>query len=529
VILLAERSLYDWFAASAQRYPDTAALEVGDRTLTYAELMAAAGRLATLAERALGRRPARIGLLASRSLACYAGYLATLRLGATVVPMNPRSPADRNVWIAAASAVDLTIVDDTAGDQAAEYAGQARAVLDLTENRWQALLDPGVAVAPSQPCGQSELAYIVFTSGSTGRPKGVPLTHVNVSAMLTAMIPQLQFTPGCRVSQTFECSFDGSVLEMFGAWGAGGTLCVPQQGEVFTPVRFIKSQRLTHWLSVPSIISFAKRLRALAPASLPGLRVAMFGGEPLTVEQAEAWQAAAPNATIFNAYGPTELAVMVGAYPVPQPRSAWPLTSNGTMPIGDIYPHLEWSVRDAEMRPAPVGELCVRGSQRFAGYLDPTLDVASFAMLSATEGRIYDGAEPLNGSHWYRTGDRVGIENGHLVHLGRLDDQVKIRGFRVELGEIESVLRRQAGIADVVVLAVAAADGGTDLHALYTGRQMAADEIGLIVRDLPSYMVPRGYHYRASLPLSSAGKIDRRRLAAELACDTGRLEEGHAR
>lgn len=249
----------------------------------------------------------------------------------------------------------------------------------------------------------------------------------------------------------------------------------------------------------------------------------MFGGEPLTAELAQAWQAAAPNATILNAYGPTELAVMISAYPVPPDRSAWPATSNGTMPIGNIYPHLEWTVRDADLRVAHDGELCVRGPQRFRGYLNPAHNVAAFATLADAGGTAYDGSEPLTDRHWYRTGDRVTVTGDSLVHLGRLDDQVKVGGFRVELGEIESALRGHPGIADVVVLAIAAADGGTDLHALYTGQQVPVDELARLMRELPGYMLPRGFHYRASLPLSTAGKIDRRRLAAELTS-----EEGHA-
>jgi amino acid adenylation domain-containing protein len=510
---MSTRSLYDWFAAAARRDPGATALEVGGRSLTYAELDAAAGRAAALIEQAAGGRPARVGLLASRSLACYAGYLGILRLGAAVVPLSPRAPADRNRWITIAAGLGLTILDDTATEQAAEYAAQA-AVLDLTGDRWQALLGPGPA-APARDPGDT--AYIVFTSGSTGRPKGVPVGHGQVSAMLAAMIPQFRFEPGSRVSQTFEVSFDGSILELFGAWGGGATLVVPEYGDVFTPVRFVSSRGLTHWLSVPSVISFARRLRALPPGSMPGLRVTMFGGEPLTAAQAAAWQAAAPHGTILNAYGPTELAVMVSAYPLPRDPAAWPVTSNGTVPLGRPYPHLEWTLRDAGLRPAADGELCVRGPQRFGGYLDPAQDAGAFAALDAQGGQSYDGGEPLTAGHWYRTGDRVGLEDGHLVHLGRLDDQVKIRGFRIELGEIESVLRRHPDIAEVVVLPVTGSDGGTDLHALYTGREVPPGELAVLVKELPGYMVPRGYHYRTALPLSAAGKIDRRRLAAGLA------------
>ena len=515
---MTDRSLYDWFHDSALRYPRNTALEVNDIALSYAELLAAVEEMAALTECALGRRPARVGLLASRSLVTYAGYLAILRLGATVVPLNPRAPVDRNLAITAASGLDLTIVDDSAAEQDAEYAMKAPvALLDLTGGRWRALIGTGLAGdRPSPACPPGSLAYIVFTSGSTGVPKGVPMTHANASAFLTEAIPRLGFTPGSRVSQTFEVSFDGSIMEMFGAWGAGATLCVPQHSDVFTPVRFINDKRLTHWLSVPSIISFARRLRALPAGSMRTLRMCMFAGEPLSTELVASWLTAAPNATIHNGYGPTEVTVLTTTYTLPRDRSAWPETSNRTIPIGKVFDSLEWTIRGEDFRPAREGELCVRGPQRFPGYLDPAQNIGRFVSFSGGESAVYDGRELLTGEHWYRTGDRVRIEHGCLVHAGRLDDQVKIRGYRIELGEIESALRRHPDITEVVVLPIAGVDGGTDLHAFYTGGEVPAGDFARLVSVLPGYMRPRGYHHRDSLPLLTVGKIDRKLLAAQL-------------
>ena len=62
------RSLYQWFADSAERNPSATALEVADRSITYRELRAAAERMAARVLAAAGRRPSRVGLLTSRSL-----------------------------------------------------------------------------------------------------------------------------------------------------------------------------------------------------------------------------------------------------------------------------------------------------------------------------------------------------------------------------------------------------------------------------------------------------------------------------
>src|SRR5439155_20333459 len=131
-------------------------------------------------------------------------------------------------------------------------------------------------------------------------------------------------------------------------------------------------------------------------------------------------------------------------------------------------------------------------------------------------GRLYEGEEPLTERHWYRTGDRVRRECGTLVHLGRIDNQIKVRGNRVELGEIESVLRRHPAIAEVVVITLTATDGEVDLHAAYTGDPVDDADLARLVEELPVYMRPRGYHHREIIPLAANGKVDRKGLTAEI-------------
>jgi amino acid adenylation domain-containing protein len=516
--MMTTRRLYDWFRDSVERAGSATALEVAGQALSYAELHGAVERMAARIVSTVGRRPTRVGLLTSRSPLTYVGYLAIQRLGAAAVPMNLGAPVARNLVITKDAGLDVTIVDDTSASHLPEYPQQAGIpVLDLSDGRWRAVLEDVDEPVPEMGNGNGEVAYIIYTSGSTGRPKGVPTTHANASALLADVVPRFGFDSTCRVSQTFELFFDGSIVEMFATWGTGATLCVAQHSDVFSPVRFVNEKRLTHWLSVPSIISFARRLRALTPGSMPTLRRAMFGGEPLTVEQVEAWRAAAPNATINNCYGPTELTVICTGYEVPEDPEVWPRTSNRSIPIGEIYPHLDFVLVDEDLRRCDDGELCVRGPQRFPGYLDPEENVGRFLSFDGEAGRLYEGTEPLTAEHWYRTGDRVRREDGALVHLGRIDDQIKVRGNRVELGEIESVLRRHPAIAEVVVVAVTAADEEVDLHAVYAGEPVDAADFAGLCEELPVYMRPKGYHHRQRIPLAANGKVDRKQLAADMA------------
>ncbi|CAM3749900.1 AMP-binding protein [Kibdelosporangium persicum] len=500
---------YEWFRASAEKYPSRIALDVAGIELTYAELQAAVEWMSARMHKVLGAPPRRVGLLTSRSPVTYIAYLAALRLGGAPVPLNPAAPGLRNADIAGEAALDITILDHSSGDDVAEYRANACGrFLDMTGDTWR---DPVAGIPPQAQRHDDDIAYINFTSGSTGKPKGVPTTDLNMYAFVEHIVERYRFTSESRVSHAFELFFDGSIIEMFGAWGAGGRLCVLQRADVFTPVKFVNAKRLTHWASAPSVISFARRLRALPPGSMPTLRRTSFGGEALPIEAAEAWAKAAPNSIVTNAYGPTETTVVVTGYAVPRDCADWIETSNGTVPIGDLYPHVDWILLDSDMQPTDDGELCIRGPQRFPGYLDPAQNAGRFVV----DGRVHDGTESLTPEHYYRTGDRCRKEDGELVHLGRIDDQVKIRGYRIELSEIESVLRRHPAVAEMVVIAVPAADGEVDLHGLYTGDKVTDAEFMDLLRRLPGYMHPRGFQHRDSIPLSSVGKVDRKRLIRE--------------
>ncbi|WP_249374471.1 AMP-binding protein [Streptomyces avermitilis] len=366
---------------------------------------------------------------------------------------------------------------------------------------------------PDARTGPDDIAYIIFTSGSTGAPKGVPILHRNICAYLGQVAPRYDIEPGSRLSQSFELTFDGSVHDLFVAWAGGGTLVVPMRSQLLSPVKTINSLRLTHWFSVPSLISFASRLGTLEPGSLPTLRWSIFGGEPLTLAAAREWRAAAPDSRLEVLYGPTELTISCTAYRFPDDLADWPKTPNGTAPIGTCYPFLDLLLLDADDRPSDSGELYVRGPLRFPGYLDPANNAGRFltsAQHPATE-------EPLTDRHWYRTGDRVAMRDGHLVHLGRTDHQVKIRGHRIELGEIEAMLRQQPGVRDAIVLAVPASDGEPELEAAVSGTGCVPDRLYSALGDrLPPYMLPRRIAVLDQLPLNPNGKIDRRALLAEL-------------
>ncbi|MEV5357972.1 amino acid adenylation domain-containing protein [Streptomyces sp. NPDC052693] len=512
-------SLFALFSASARRHTDRPALCVAGATLSYGELARAADRLAAH----LGPLPpgARVGLLASRSPLAYAGYLAVLRAGATVVPLNPIFPAQRNAAIAARAGLRTVLTDVALRDLMRESAVPlALAAADGTPSGHHTPAAPagGTPASPagpeaSPPDGEAP-AYILFTSGSTGVPKGLPIAHGNVLPYVAHQVERYEVAPGDRLSQTFDLTFDPSVFDMFVTWAGGATLVVPQREDLADPAAFARAHRLTHWFSVPSVVSLAARMRRLPAGCLPDLRWGLFAGEQLTLKQAAAWHRAAPGAVIENLYGPTELTVTCTAHRLPPDPADWPRTRNASVPIGHRLPHLEHVVLDGTGSPAAEGELCVRGVQRFAGYLDPENNAGRFLDWEpGTAARVHDTHDAPAARLWYRTGDRVVEEDGVLTHLGRLDAQVQVHGYRVELGEVEAALGSHPGVEDAAVLF-----DGTDLRALYVGASVpVADLAGWVAARLPAYMVPGRFLRVDRFPLNDNGKLDRKKLET-LAC-----------
>ncbi|GIH17108.1 amino acid adenylation domain-containing protein [Rugosimonospora africana] len=537
------RNAYVWFDRSADAYGDSChALEVAGERLTYAELRGLAERLAArLVAAHGGSAPRRVGLLASRSVVAYAGYLAVLRAGAAVVPLNPEHPASRIRRIVDAAGIDLVLAD-TAGVGA--DLGVPKLVADPDKAGGEPAdphqagggpADPGKAgggpAESPEPtefrdAGPDDIAYIIFTSGSTGVPKGVPITHRNLNAYLGQMVSRYEIGPGSRVSGNFDLTFDGSVHDLFVTWACGGTLVVPQRAQLLSPVKAVNALRLSHWFSVPSLVSFAARLGTLVPGSMPTLRWSLFGGEAVALDAARQWQSAAPNSRLEVLYGPTELTIACTAYRLAADPADWPHTPNGTVPIGTCLPALEFLLLDENGAEADHGELCARGPQRFAGYLDPADNAGHFRPADGTadhetadhETADHETADHGTADHWYRTGDRVAWHDGVMVHLGRIDHQIKVRGHRIELGEIEAALRRLPGVRDATVVAVQAADGEPELAAAVTGRECLPERLyAALGEHLPPYMLPRRIAVLDQLPLNANGKVDRSSLLVELA------------
>jgi amino acid adenylation domain-containing protein len=489
------------FDAAARTYSDLVALELAGEAVTYGELRRRVNGLVARLD-AAGQR---VGVCVGKTLDGPTAYLAVLVAGRSAVPMSPSAPAARVAAMTAAADVKTVVTDGTASVELRE--AWAAAGIDVIDARDV----PPADDAPRPPLGHE--AYVLFTSGSTGMPKGVRIPHAAVTAYVEHVVARSALGPGCRLTHMFELTFDPSVFDVLAGLTSGATLVIPDAREAGHPVDYVNRRAVTHWYSVPSVISVARQMRLLAPGSMPGLRRSGFIGEPLTLDQARAWAEAAPNSVVENVYGPTELTVSCTEYELPRDPATWPAPANGTVPIGVAYPHLEWCLVDGGAVAADEGELCMRGNQRLISYLDPADDAGRFYRIDGGAARDHDATA----DSWYRTGDRIRISDGVMIHLGRLDRQVKINGYRIELGEVEQHVRGVEGVLDAAAV-TADSRTGRLIVAFYTGAELAPHRLrDALARSMPAYMIPERFTHVADLPRNDRGKTDYRSLQAQVA------------
>ena len=487
--------MHHYFEATCDRRPDVVALEWEGGRATYAELDRQANHLANYLLEHHVEPGGRIGLLVPRSHDMYVALLGAQKTGASFVPIDPSSPADRVEYFASDSGLQLLI---TTSDYADVAAGVAAPTLMLDEVRAEVAASaqgrPQVESAHDDPT-----AYVIYTSGSSGRPKGVDVGQASICNFLHVITEMYDVRPGDRVYQGMTISFDFAIEEVWPTWAVGATLVAgPTDGRRVGAglTTFLEEHAISLLYCVPTVLSTVER-------TIPSIRGLMVGGEACPSELVERW---APGCRMLNTYGPTEATVTCTVGILEPGR---PVT------IGIPVPTYTAFILDEQRRPVEAGkdgELCIGGVGVAKGYLnrpDLTFDRFIPHPSDPSQGRIY------------RTGDLARIQDdGEIVYLGRADAEVKIRGHRVDLGEIESVLMREPDVHTAAIKHLTSPETGDEL-AGYLVPNSGSDEqdpgrltkLHQQLREvLPPYMVPSYLQWVGELPMLPSGKVDRKTL-----------------
>ncbi|WP_345030045.1 amino acid adenylation domain-containing protein [Kutzneria kofuensis] len=491
----APRPVSELFEERVTATPDAVAVEFDGVHTTYRDLNVRANQLAhALRSRGIGVGD-RVGLCLPRSVNAIAALLGTVKAGAAYVPIDPSYPSERVTDMLSDAGVRLVVTD-------------ADTDLPLGVDR---LVPTDLSVWPGNDLGRvkrpEDDIYVVYTSGSTGRPKGVVIHDETIANLVEVQDQVSPVGATGRTLQYMSLSFDVSVMEILGTLCAGGTLVLIAEEvrkDLHALAEFLRDNDIQRVYLPYVALQGLAAIAVDAGIRIPGLREVASVGEQLAVSpQIRAFFTAHPDARLLNMYGPSETHLATWQEVAGDPAE-WPEAPG----IGVGIPGLRLLVldkRDAVVPPGVPGELCIGGPLLSPGYHDRE---------SETAYRFRP--DPFHpGETLYHTGDLVRQTREGLKYLGRIDDQIKIRGYRVEPAEVEAAIDALELVEAAAVIAVDIAPGDRRLVAFVVG---GPADTGAVRRALagvlPDHMVPAHIVPMEQLPLSPAGKVDRKALRA---------------
>ena len=496
-----DKTIHELFEEQVLLTPKNIAIKFKDSSMTYEELNEKANQVAYFL-RSLGVKPNDvIALRLNKSLEMVVGILGILKAGGCYLPIDLSYPQERVSFMLKDSNAkfflsnklhkdDLEIPIDT-------Y------LLDINSKNE---IYNGPKENLKNVNNPDDLIYIIYTSGSTGTPKGVMLKHRNVVRLVKNDNFQFDFNENDVWTMFHSVAFDFSVWELYACLLYGSKLILVPETTAKDPNKFLqllRDEKVTVLNQTPTYFYNLLDRELLNKDSNLVIRYIIFGGEALKPNLVKPWKDKYSFTKIINMYGITETTVHVTF----KELSLDDLNSPNSN-IGKPIPTLKVYVMDKNLNIMPFGvegEMCVSGLGVCKGYLNrPELNETRFVKNPFDENEII----------YHSADDAYLTENGDLHYIGRIDNQVKIRGFRVEIGEIETKLLRHPNINKCVVLPKKNGDLDSYLvaYVVMDKKLPVGDLKEYISKLVPTYMVPNYFVFLDKFPLTSNGKVDRKKL-----------------
>ncbi|MFD9005548.1 long-chain fatty acid--CoA ligase [Streptomyces sp. NPDC059582] len=486
---------------NARRRPDKTALVEGDLRLSFAEVwqrsLAQAGALV-----GLGVRPGdRVALMAPNTAEFPQAYYAIVAAGAVVVPVHLLLSPPEVEHVLRDSGATLLLchpAQTETGSAAARATGVRVVTLGAEFERLAADAEP----LPSYVTRAADDPAVVFyTSGTTGVPKGAVLSHFNLVMNATVNAFDANDIRADDIALGALPLFHafGQTVSMNSTWRAGATLVLLPRFDAGRAIELMVKEGVNTFHGVPTM--FVSLAAAAAAADvLPELRVCVSGGASLPVAVLERFEEAF-GAVVCEGYGLSETSP---AAAVNQPSFG---TRAGTIghPLWGVDVEIARAENEQGIELLPTGELgevVVRGHNVFSGYL---------GRPEATAEALVDG--------WLRTGD-LGTkdEDGFLRIVDRKKDVIIRGGFNVYPREVEEVLVRHPGIAQVAVIGLPDELHGEEVCAVVVPAPGTDPDGAELVEwskeRLGRHKYPRRVEFMDALPLGPSMKVLKRELRA---------------
>ena len=524
-------------------FPDNEAVVsiAQDRRLTYAQLEAA---VEPLARGLLGcgfTRGDRIGIWSTNNIEWLLLQLATARIGAILVNINPAyRPAELAYALQRSEVNGLFMIP---GFRSSDYVAMLIELLpeledsaadeignsDLPALRRVVIYDPAApeqtrrphpgfttwaeVLAAGEAITTGELATITaaldmddainiqYTSGTTGFPKAVLLTHHNILNNAWFSARAMHFTAGDRLAVPvpfYHCF--GMVLANLLCLSVGACIVIP--GEHFDATETLKAvdaERCTALHGVPTMFIAELDLPAFGIFKLETLRTGIMAGAACPPALMQRIMQDMHCSEILIGYGETE------ASPLTHLTTREDTLERRVETVGTNLPHQEVKVVDVESRNTvpldTVGEICFRGYHIMRGYYgDP----------EAT-------AQAIDERGWLASGDLGTMDAGGYVRItGRLKDMIIRGGENIYPREIEDFIFTHPKVAEIAVFGVPDDYYGEEIMAwilLHEDTTATEEEIHEFCEDrIAHFKIPKYIWFVDEFPMTVTGKLQKFRM-----------------
>ncbi|KIX01205.1 uncharacterized protein Z518_08930 [Rhinocladiella mackenziei CBS 650.93] len=519
----------DLLAETIRRQPDAPALCTSNEELTYRDL----DDLSTCLAHCLAAHGVHKGIIVplcfEKSIWMPVAMLAVMKAGGTVVGLDVTQPEERLRAIVnrvapvvlVSSVLNAELAHRIKPREGVKEKKKKTVVIFVDANCLRAMPANGKETLPRP--SPSDALYLVFTSGSTGEPKGVIITHSNFASACQLQAKTLELDHTSRVIDFASYAFDACWATNFMVLYAGGCVCIPSEHQRRNHLsRFIREMRVTSATFTPTVSE------TLDSDVVRTLRFIEIGGEAVSEGLI---QRMLTLTRVRAAYGPSECTIGVLFAKKERGEQGLGYGLGACMWVADV------NSPDRLVSIGCIGELLIEGPLVGQGYLNDE-SKTNAAFIKDPPWLLHGGPNhPGRHGRVYRSGDLVRYnEDGSLTFIGRKDAQVKIRGQRVELGEVEhhilnsiqtedpSERERIQVVAELItprnvnlpmLVAFVVPRGAENMSHEALVRNVARLMTGVHARFgtvAPVYMIPSGYIALATMPTTTTGKADRRRL-----------------
>ncbi|MES2663741.1 MAG: class I adenylate-forming enzyme family protein [Pseudomonadota bacterium] len=499
---------------TALRLPDQTALICGQRTIRYTHLLLWIQQTSNFFAQLLSNPKVlpndkthntpidniglRIGIYLESSAEYVVATYALWQLGYCVIALPPKMTTEEWKRTAEKFHLDVLITDDKRYER---WRNEIYIpVLQVPALRLSALNQYAIYLPATISFSHdlNSVALILLTSGSTGEPKGVKLTHQNLASNTAAIQQCVPIHEGdiTHLVLPMQHSFGQSVLHTHLTVGA--TLII-DPGMVF-PQRTLTAMaqaKITSFYGVPAMFVRLLQQNNIQELDWSSLRYVAQAGGAMSEETVKHVEKIWPSVKIFLMYGQTEATARITCHEYLQTKKTY--GEKTSCSVGRALPNIEISIQKENhvLTYDQEGEICVRGSNVMAGYLDEPI---------ASSEAIQQG--------WLHTGDWGYVDQASFLHItARIAEFFKVSGYRISAQEIERVVLSFPGVKAVAAVAIPDPIAGEVPHVCICwdlNAERPENEVLAYYRQhVELYKMPRAIHSVEEFPLTLSGKLRR--------------------